>query len=227
MKTNKFADYEKVLVTGRLRVCLEFAKKQKLKNKVILDVGCANGLLAYLLKREKAKKYIGADPSASAITYAKKHMPQMQSHVAPAASIPVRASSADVAFMFDVIEHVPKNGEVKALTEIARILKRGGKLILSTPHNHFLTNMLDPAWYFGHRHYQKKQIESFLKKSGFAVKSIEVRGGLWFSIYLILLYFSKWVFGNPEFSNKFIQDMDDKQFSKAGIHTIYAVAEKL
>lgn len=227
MKAKKFADYDKVEITGRLRVCVEFAKKQKLRDKVILDIGCANGLMAYLLLPQKPKKYFGADPSEKAIEFAKKHVSGAKFYVAPASKIPLKNNIADVALMFDVIEHVPKNTEIEALGEINRILKKGGKIVLSTPHNHFITNLLDPAWYFGHRHYTSNQVKEYLKMAGFKNITVEVRGGLWFSIYLILLYISKWLFGQPEYKNNFIQSRDDKQFSSRGIHTIYATAQKI
>ena len=47
-----------------------------------------------------------------------------------------------------------KNTERKALEEIKRVLKKDGNLFISTPANNF-SNFFDPAWYFGHRHYNK------------------------------------------------------------------------
>lgn len=222
----KFSNYKDINITGRLRVCVELAKKVNIKNKIVLDVGCSNGLMAYLLSFEKPKKYIGIDPSKKAITYAKKNIKKASFYQSNADKLPVKNSSVDTALLFDVIEHVPMNTEKKVFKEVARILKRKGKLVLSTPNSNFITNVLDPAWYFGHRHYNPKIIKLYLEESGFSVELQEVRGGIWFSIYLILLYISKWIFKNPNFKNDTIMRKDDIQFSKPGIHTIYIIATK-
>jgi SAM-dependent methyltransferase len=133
----------------------------------------------------------------------------------------------DIALMFDVIEHVPFNTESVVFKEVHRVLRKKGKFLLSTPHNNLFTNILDPAWYLGHRHYKKEQIKRLLEQSGFRVLDIEVRGGLWFSIYLIWLYFYKWILKNPYPRSQFLEKKDDLQFSREGIHTIFCVAEKL
>ena len=73
--------------------------------------------------------------------------------------------------MFDVIEHLPKDREEECLVGIKKILKDGGLLVISTPNNSLLSKILDPAWYFGHRHYSKNVIIGILSKVGFKVKS--------------------------------------------------------
>lgn len=225
MKISKFPEYEKIPVKGRLRIVIELAKKQNLKNKTIVDVGSSNGLLAYHLLAQRPKKYIGIDPSPQAVDFAKKKIKKAEFSVSTADKLPLKDETADVALMFDVIEHVPPNGEVNALQEVYRVLKPNGKLLLSTPNNNLLTNLLDPAWFLGHRHYKPNQLKKFLEKSGFRINSLEVRGGLWFSVYLILLYISKWIFKNPDFMPEWILRRDDQQFSKSGIHTIFIVAQ--
>ena len=130
--------------------------------------------------------------------------------------------------MFDVLEHVPKNSENIVLKEVNRILRKGGKLVLSTPSSNFLINIFDPAWYFGHRHYRRKRLIDILKNAGFKIEKLETRGGFWFSIYLIWHYFMKWILKKPLAVNKFLVDKDDKQFSEErGVHTIFLIATKI
>jgi len=34
-------------------------------------------------------------------------------------------------------------------------------LVLSVPNNHFIANILDPAWFFGYKHYKLSQLSNF------------------------------------------------------------------
>ncbi len=223
---NSFADLKNTNITGRVRVCIELAKKQKFKNKNILDIGCSNGVLASLLINEKPRKYVGIDSNQEAINFAKKNVKKAEFFQGTADNIPLGNKTIDVTLMLDVIEHVPKNTELKVLKEVARVLRKDGKLILSTPNSNFWTNLLDPAWYLGHRHYNPEGLKKIIKKAGFKIELQTIRGGLWFSSYLILLYISKWLLGKPDLRIAFIEKNDDLQFSKAGIHTLYFVAKK-
>ncbi len=225
MKT-KYAGLKNVPVIGRLRTVIEMAKKERLKGKVVVDVGCSNGLLAHYLLDERAKEYIGVDPSDNAILLAQKNVKGPSFAVGTAGNIPVADGRADVVLLFDVIEHVPVRTEDEALKECYRVLKKGGVLLLSTPNNHPLTNALDIAWYAGHRHYRPEHMEDLLSEAGFRIELIEVRGGLWFSFYLLWLYSMKWIIGNPMPRSKFLEARDDAQFDKTGIHTIFVKAVK-
>ena len=89
-------------------------------------------------------------------------------------------------------------------------------MVLSTPNSNFLTNILDFAWYLGHRHYRKEHLTNILKNAGFKIKKLEIRGGLWFSVYLIWHYFTKWILRKPLVVNKFLMEKDDKQFLERG-----------
>ena len=53
---------------------------------------------------------------------------------------------------------------------------------------------MDPAWYFGHRHYSLRKILPWLKQEGFEIDIIEIKGGFNELISMIIFYFFKWVF---------------------------------
>jgi ubiquinone/menaquinone biosynthesis C-methylase UbiE len=218
--------YDNTPVVGRLRTCIELVKEQNISGKVILDIGCSNGLLAYYLLREKPKKYIGVDPNLDSISIAKKNNRNGAFIQSTADNLPVKDKIADIVLIFDVIEHVPVGTELETLQEVNRVLKKNATLLLSTPNDNFFTNLLDPAWYLGHRHYKQEIIEGYLKEAGFSIKFVKTKGGIWFSVYLIWLYIMKWIFKSPYSRNKLLENLDDKQFSKEGIHTIFVVAKK-
>ncbi|HEY7021869.1 MAG TPA: class I SAM-dependent methyltransferase [Ktedonobacterales bacterium] len=225
MKT-QYVDYQKVPVAGRFRSCLEMAQAQDLPGKVIVDIGCSNGLVAHYLVAQNPKTYVGIDPSAAAIQQAQASVAGAEFYQASAEQIPAQDDTADIVLMFDVIEHVPAGTEIQALKEAYRIMKKGGVLLLSTPNAHPLTNLLDPAWFVGHRHYRPLQIERFVTHVGFELVSLEIRGGLWSSLHLLWFYVMKWVFRNPMPRSRFLEALDDKQFRKSGIYTIFAVCQK-
>lgn len=225
MKQNYFP---KVDIRGRVRVCLETLLSVGVKGKYVVDVGSSIGWLEKELLKYRPKKLVGIEPDLDAVIYSRKKVKEATFINSNAGSIPVPDSSVDVVIMFDVLEHVPKNTESTVLKEINRILKRGGKLVLSTPHDTLFLKILDLAWYFGHRHYKKEYLKSLIKRSGFVVTKLELRGGYWFSLYLVWHYVMKWIFKKPLATNEFLLRKDDEQFSqKKGINTIFLIATKL
>ncbi len=129
--------------------------------------------------------------------------------------------------MFDVIEHVPVGGEMDALVEAFRVLKKKGVFLLSTPNNSFVTNLLDPAWYLGHRHYKPKYLITMIENAGFKVKTIRVRGSVWSSIYMCWFYFVKWIFGNSLPRNNWLERKEDEGYDRPGVFTIFVEAVKI
>jgi len=98
-------------------------------------------------------------------------------------SLPLRSEVFSVAIFSEVLEHIPRGTESKALSEIYRILKRDGSLILSTPSAEGnwgkLYQKLDPAfWFVGHRHYNGATVRRFLESNGFTVEVFTKRGGV-------------------------------------------------
>lgn len=105
-----------------------------LAGKTILDFGCGDGVLAYRLFQKGAAVY-GLDASPIGIRLAK------QMHASKKTSVRLLVGSCydtgfvdnyfDALVSSDVIEHVQDTE--KFLTEVRRILKPGGKAVISTP----------------------------------------------------------------------------------------------
>jgi len=115
-----------------------FIEFMALKNgEKILDIGCGSGTFAKeLATKYKQSKITGADASAAVIGFARKgnNQKNLGFVTAPAEKLPFKSSSFDVVIISHLIEHL-KNPE-KALKEIRRVLKDGGKMFLTTP-NYF------------------------------------------------------------------------------------------
>lgn len=215
-----------ISLNGRLKACLEFVRVEKLPGKIIVDIGSSFGWLENELKKSKAL-LIGIEPNKDAVSFAKTNTgSEVEFKVGSALEIPLMDKTANIVLFFDVIEHLPKRSEKKALFEIKRILKKKGVLLLTTPNSHFLTNFLDPAWYFGHRHYKKNELIGLLKKSGFKVLNYRVKGDIFSLIYMLWFYFNKWVL-NSKLKIDFLEKLDDNGYQKSGIATIFLKAQKM
>lgn len=219
-----------ISLSGRVLACLNLLGHYKLKGKTIVDIGSSFGWLEKeLLKLDKTIKIIGIEPDPSAVKFSNENIKGAKFLVGNALKLPIKDKFADIVTLFDVIEHVPKNTENTALSEVNRVLIPKGLLFLSTPNSNFFMNLLDPAYYFGHRHYKFEKLKELLKNNGFKIIKSTIKGGYWFSFYLIWLYIVKRITGNFLPRNRFLESKEASEFTtnKVGIHTHFIVAEKI
>ena len=116
-----------------LRVALP--KHLKQQQALILDIGTGIGysleLANEVLKGDAT--LIGSDLSINALRRAKVHAPVF---CADATRLPVKDGVIDNILCLDVIEHIPHRQEL--FNELARLLKKGGKLFISVPNKYYL-----------------------------------------------------------------------------------------
>ncbi len=144
----------------------------------VLDLGCAFGFTTLKLAR-KGYQTVGVDNSAHYIALAKRRHPTGEYILCSAEALPLSNASFDGVLFLDVLEHV-KN-EQAVISEIRRVLKPGGTLVISVPHRGFLGRLdslnlsanivrrthrgLFPAEIAQtgvHRHYSKAQLRALL-----------------------------------------------------------------
>ncbi|MCX7861686.1 MAG: class I SAM-dependent methyltransferase [Bacteroidales bacterium] len=101
-------------------------------NKVVLDIACGTGYGSYFLSN-KAKYVYAIDINAEVIeTNKKKYIKDNLEFVsANAESIPLQDKSIDVVISYETIEHL--NNPQSFLSEVKRVLKDSGLLVISTP----------------------------------------------------------------------------------------------
>lgn len=216
-----------VPIKGRVRICLKLLKAQNLRRKIIVDVGCSFGWLEREIENAGAKQIIGIDPSKRAVAFARKVTKNASFLVGDARRLPLKSNLADIVVFYDIIEHLPKGEERRTLAEIARVLKRGGVLLLSTPNKNVFSNIFDLAWYFGHRHYSPDEIKKMLSESGFKIFDISVLGSVFSSFYLSWFYVAKRILGTQQPRSKFLEELDDRGYDREGITNIFVVARKI
>jgi ubiquinone/menaquinone biosynthesis C-methylase UbiE len=130
------------LVPGTLAWELyEFEHKQRYDwaisyclGKIVLDVACGIGYGSEILRRSGAATVIGADLEFDAIAPQGNGRRALFAN-ADASKLPFADSSFDVVVSFETIEHV--NDPELLLREFARVLKRGGLCICSSPNRDF------------------------------------------------------------------------------------------
>ena len=113
-------------------------KKYYNKNYVkILDIGCGDAVLFYLLN-QKIKDYnlelYGVDSSDSALSVAREKNPKVFFKESDVYSIPFEDNYFDMIISSDVIEHVVE--AKKVLSEIKRVGKKKSIIIIGTPIRH-------------------------------------------------------------------------------------------
>lgn len=99
----------------------------------VLDVGCGAGGMLGLLSRYG--EVSGVDTSSELVEFCRRRGFE-RVELGSAYQLPVASGAVDLVTMFDTIEHIPDDG--RALREVARALRPGGVLFLSTPAYQFL-----------------------------------------------------------------------------------------
>jgi 2-polyprenyl-3-methyl-5-hydroxy-6-metoxy-1,4-benzoquinol methylase len=108
----------------------------------ILDYGCGNGeILVEMQRLNPAARYFGADVSNTAIEAARVRLPGVTFHaISDGGGLPLENGAVDFIFCSEVIEHVYDTEAT--FRELARLLRPGGHLLLTTPYHGLAKNLL-------------------------------------------------------------------------------------
>jgi len=100
------------------------------KKGTVLDLGCGDCYITNIISQKS--DVIGTDISQKALKLGKSIYPNLKLLTGSAISIPLKRDSVDFVTTSKIIEHLTPEDAETMLKEIKRVLKPGGKLILST-----------------------------------------------------------------------------------------------
>lgn len=127
-------------------------------NQVILDIGCGSGdFLDYYTKNAR---YIGIDISPENIAEAQKKHPNAQFLVGDATQLSLEDHSIDAIVCIETIEHLTIDEIRTLLKEMKRLLKSGGRVVVTTPNLFYIWGVI-PWSFFPVR--RRLSIAKFLK----------------------------------------------------------------
>ena len=128
-------------------------------DEIVVDLGCGVGDLFRILRADL--RLIGLDTSLPTLQYALK-VGRTKALVINGSlyELPISDGMADVVICLEVLEHL--RDDARALDEIVRILRPGGRLILSLPGQFYFPEYLD---FMGHwRHYTQATVMQMLDR---------------------------------------------------------------
>ncbi len=99
----------------------------------LIDVGCGSGRLAKPLSEYLTGKYLGIDVVPDLLAFARKLVarPDWRFELASGLTIPENDRQADMVCFFSVVTHLLHEESYAYLREAKRVLKPGGKIVLS------------------------------------------------------------------------------------------------
>lgn len=144
----------------------------------ILDIGSADGTFTEVITNQSgAKKAIGIDILESSVKYANQRFKKdkrIEFLVADVHRLPFKNNRFEAVFCLEALEHV--FDLQKVLSEIKRVLKPGGYLVVLVPTDSLLFRIL--WWIVLHtwgKHWQETHLQSFGQQNNLA-KIIENSG---------------------------------------------------
>ncbi|MFH1462560.1 MAG: methyltransferase domain-containing protein [bacterium] len=162
------------------------------KNSIVCDIGCGSDALFLRSISGKIQQGIGLDEKVENYRDAKFEFKKFKVFK----DIPLERESCDAVTMIAVLEHLTSLQLV--LNESFRILKKGGKLILTTPTPlakpildffAFKLRLIDEGEIRDHKNYfWPKDIKKMLKESGFTEEDIRSK---YFEFFLNSLIIAK------------------------------------
>ena len=109
-----------------IRAVLDEAERPQ----VIVDVGCGDGAATGLVRR-LGHPVVGVDWSMMALRHARRHDLLLVRGGLDAPGLPFADASVDLVIFSEVIEHIVDTDS--AVDELHRVLRPGGRLLVSTP----------------------------------------------------------------------------------------------
>ena len=220
------------------------------KDDIVLDLACGTGFGTNILAACTNGKVVGGDISAEAIEECKRqyHKSNIEFRILDGTRLEFSDNYFDIVVSFETIEHTA--GYAKMLAEFARVLKPGGRLILSTPNaaitspngiignpyhiqefrygelKNLLTGLFADPQVYGQR-YSRYDNSSFRKKLGCFFEKLMLAFGIRKLPYRMRSGFMKLFFGYSLYPTPedFLLEVNEKKIDEQA-PVLFAVCEK-
>lgn len=149
------------------------------KNDCVLDVGCGDGRITSLIA-PRVKSVIGVDNQDRALKFARLiyeslDVKNVRFEKQSVSKLNFKGKTFDKVTCFDVIEHMPVDQVEKSIQEMHRVLKKDGRIYLTTPNRDELAGRI-----FGHKvidkHYYEYNVQEMVEMFKPYFKNIKVNG---------------------------------------------------
>ena len=180
------------------------ALKQILKSEikddlVVLDIGGYDGEISYRLKNIFPNlKITVIDIDKSGLKLAREK--RLNTLYASALKLPIKNNQVDIVLCLDLIEHVKEDSRL--IKEISRVLKKDGKVILTTPMEDgvlfpFLSKQkietINRSWGHVRKGYSLKEIEELFKNNNLMI----IKTSEYFNFFSRFVYRFSFLSGIP------------------------------
>lgn len=147
----------------------------------ILEIGCGQGFNAHLLSKNSKNTVTAIDLSPDEIRVSKHRYPEISFLVMNAENLKFRSASFDKVYALEVLEHIDNLDKV--LSEISRVLRPNGKLIVSVPcyKSEKWLIKVRPSYFKEIHHvriFKKNELDKMLVSKGFILHKKSKKGFL-------------------------------------------------
>ena len=165
-------DMERHYSPGRTWEALARTALPLLETGDVLDIASGDGVLAELLSPH-AKRYICIDTSARVVAAAGERLrrfPNVEVREGDMHALPFKDASFDLVVLMHALTYSTKPAQ--AVAEAARVLRRGGRLLLSSLARHELRSVVEA---YGHVNlgFSEKELRKFAEKAGLEIANAE------------------------------------------------------
>ena len=166
LQRKKSPDYKQKIIQPQLNILSHFINPDS----VVVEIGAGDCELAIALAK-KVGSVLALDVSQAAII--QQNLPSNFSYINFDGSIlPLNDNSVDVAYSYQVIEHLHPDDVILQMREVLRILKPGGTFVCVTPNRifgpHDISKLFDERATGLHlKEYTTHELTGILKKAGF------------------------------------------------------------
>ena len=159
-------------------------------NALILDVGCGTG--GNLTTLAPYGSVIGVDLSVVALDLARQHRSVYCLAQASALGLPFTDNTFDLITSFDILYHRWVTDDSQALSELYRLVRPGGRLLLTDSALPLLWSSHDQR-YFARQRYTLPDMRRKLQAAGFEIRLCSYANTLLLPIFLLLRLTMDWL----------------------------------